>query len=125
MAFLAGNITKIPTGGWVPLAFAVVMFTMFITWRDGRQALRAELEKRAVPDKKLPELLEGKARVPGTAVFLVSQSGFVPTALLRNLDVLLRQQSGGRRPGGPSADDNDLSPLRNGCNHGPPPPKKT
>ena len=86
MAFLAGNITKIPTGGWVPLAFAVVMFTMFITWRDGRQALRAELEKRAVPDKKLPELLEGKARVPGTAEFLVSQSGFVPTALLRNLE---------------------------------------
>jgi len=86
MAFLAGNISKIPTGGWVPLAFAVVMFTMFITWRDGRQALRAELEKRAVPDKKLPELLAGKAQVPGTAVFLVSQSGFVPTALLRNLE---------------------------------------
>ena len=86
LAFLAGNITKIPTGGWVPLAFAVVMFAMFITWRDGRQALRAELEKRAVPDKKLPELLEGKARVPGTAVFLVSHSGFVPTALLRNLE---------------------------------------
>ena len=86
LAFLAGNVTKIPTGGWVPLAFAVVMFAMFITWRDGRQALRAELEKRAVPEKKLPELLEGKARVPGTAVFLVSQSGFVPTALLRNLE---------------------------------------
>ncbi len=44
MAFLAGNITKIPTGGWVPLGFAVVMFAIFITWRDGRQALRAELE---------------------------------------------------------------------------------
>jgi len=86
MAFLAGNITKIPTGGWVPLGFAVVMFAIFITWRDGRQALRAELEQRAVPDKKLPELLAGKARVPGTAVFLVSQSGFVPTALLRNLE---------------------------------------
>ena len=49
-------------------------------------ALRAELEQRAVPDKKLPELLAGKARVPGTAVFLVSHSGFVPTALLRNLE---------------------------------------
>ena len=60
MAFLAGNMTKIPTGGWVPLAFAVVMFTMFITWRDGRQALRAELEQRAVPDKKLPELLAAR-----------------------------------------------------------------
>ncbi|HET9862782.1 MAG TPA: KUP/HAK/KT family potassium transporter [Steroidobacteraceae bacterium] len=85
MAFLAGNVTKIPTGGWVPLTFAVLMFAMFITWRDGRQALRAELEFRAVPDRKLAALLAGKSRVPGTAVFLVSQSGFVPTALLRNL----------------------------------------
>jgi KUP system potassium uptake protein len=85
-AFLFGSMTKIASGGWVPLAFATVMFAMFITWRDGRQKLRAELERRAVPDKKLPELLAGKAHVPGTAVFLVSQSGFVPTALLRNLE---------------------------------------
>jgi KUP system potassium uptake protein len=85
-AFLAGCTTKIASGGWVPLTFAAVMFAMFITWRDGRQRLRAELERRAVPDKKLPELLAGKARVPGTAVFLVSNQGFVPTALLRNLE---------------------------------------
>jgi KUP system potassium uptake protein len=85
-AFLAGCTTKIASGGWVPLTFAAVMFAMFVTWRDGRQRLRAELERRAVPDKKLPELLAGKARVPGTAVFLVSNSGFVPTALLRNLE---------------------------------------
>jgi KUP system potassium uptake protein len=85
-AFLAGSLTKISTGGWVPLAFATVMFAMFITWRDGRQALRAELERRAVSVKKLPEMLEGKTKVPGTAVFLISQSGFVPTALLRNLE---------------------------------------
>ncbi len=70
----------------MPLAFAALMFAMFITWRDGRQKLRAELEQRAVPDKKLPELLAKTVRVPGTSVFLVSQSGFVPTALLRNLE---------------------------------------
>jgi len=86
LAFLVGNLTKIPTGGWVPLAFAALMFAMFITWRDGRQKLRAELEHRAVPDKKLPELLAKTTRVPGSSVFLVSQSGFVPTALLRNLE---------------------------------------
>jgi KUP system potassium uptake protein len=85
-AFLAGSTTKIASGGWVPLTFAAVMFAMFVTWRDGRQRLRAELERRAVPDRKLPELLAGKAQVPGTAVFLVSNSGFVPTALLRNLE---------------------------------------
>ena len=86
LAFVAGNFTKIEDGGWVPLAIAGVMFMLFITWRDGRQALRAELAQRAVPDKRLPELLSPAIKVPGTAVFLVSQSGFVPTALLRNLE---------------------------------------
>ncbi len=85
-AFVAGNATKIASGGWVPLALASVMFAMFITWRDGRQRLRAELQDRAVSDKQLPELLAKAVKVPGTAVFLVSQSGFVPTALLRNLE---------------------------------------
>ncbi|HET9475574.1 MAG TPA: KUP/HAK/KT family potassium transporter [Steroidobacteraceae bacterium] len=86
LAFVAGNATKINDGGWVPLAIAGVMFALFITWRDGRQALRAELAQRAVPGKRLPELLAPTVKVPGTAVFLVSQSGFVPTALLRNLE---------------------------------------
>ena len=86
LAFVAGNLTKISDGGWVPLAIAGLMFALFITWRDGRQALRAELAQRAVPGKRLPELLAPTAKVPGTAVFLVSQSGFVPTALLRNLE---------------------------------------
>jgi KUP system potassium uptake protein len=86
LAFVAGNFTKIDDGGWVPLAIAGVMFALFITWRDGRQALRAELEQRAVPGKRLSELLAPTVKVPGTAVFLVSQSGYVPTALLRNLE---------------------------------------
>jgi len=86
MAFVAGNITKIPHGGWVPLTIAAAMYFVFITWRDGRITLRAELARRAVKLDELPKLLEGVARVPGTAVFLVSNAGFVPTALLRNLE---------------------------------------
>jgi KUP system potassium uptake protein len=86
LAFVAGNLTKIASGGWVPLALASVMFAMFVTWRDGRLRMRAELEERAVPIRKLQELLAPAVKVPGTAVFLVSQSGFVPTALLRNLE---------------------------------------
>ncbi|TAK55601.1 MAG: potassium transporter Kup [Gammaproteobacteria bacterium] len=86
LAFLAGNASKIPSGGWVPLVLAAGMFAMFLTWRDGRLLLRAELRRRAVPMSELPALLEGATCVPGTAVFLVSQQGFVPTALLRNLE---------------------------------------
>ena len=70
----------------MPLALAALMFAGFITWRDGRAKLRHELRERAVPWTELPSLLASATRVPGTAVFLVSQSGFVPTALLRNLE---------------------------------------
>ena len=86
LAFIAGNATKIPTGGWVPLLLAAIMFMGFETWRDGRARLRRALQRRAVPWTELPKLLAGATKVPGTAVFLVSHSGFVPTALLRNLE---------------------------------------
>ena len=86
LAFVLGNATKITSGGWVPLALAGLMFAGFITWRDGRAKLRRELRERAVPWTELPKLLAETTRVPGTAVFLVSQSGFVPTALLRNVE---------------------------------------
>src|SRR4030095_5662303 len=59
---------------------------IFTTWRDGRTALRVELARRAVKLDALPQLLEHATRVPGTAVFLVSNAGYVPTALLRNLE---------------------------------------
>jgi KUP system potassium uptake protein len=86
LAFLAGNLTKIAHGGWVPLTLAAIMFAGFITWRDGRAKLRQQLRARAVPSSALPGLLASAMRVPGTAVFLVSHGGFVPTALLRNLE---------------------------------------
>jgi KUP system potassium uptake protein len=86
LSFLAGNLTKIAHGGWVPLTLAAIMFAGFITWRDGRAKLRQELRARAVPLTTLPGMLQDCARVPGTAVFLVSHAGFVPTALLRNLE---------------------------------------
>jgi KUP system potassium uptake protein len=73
-------------GGWIPLLLASGMFAIFIVWRDGRIRLRLELERRAVPCSKLPELLAAATRVPGTGIFLVSTSGFVPTAMLRNLE---------------------------------------
>jgi KUP system potassium uptake protein len=85
VAFLLGNVTKVSSGGWVPLTLAFLMFLGFVTWRDGRARMRRALREHAVPWSELPKLLDGVMRVPGTAVFLVSHSGYVPTALLRNL----------------------------------------
>ena len=86
LAFVAGNATKIPHGGWVPLSIAAAMYLLFKTWRDGRISLRAELNRRAVRLERLPDLLCQATRVPGTGVFLVSNPEFIPTALLRNLE---------------------------------------
>ena len=86
LAFILGNATKIPSGGWIPLVLSAAMFGVFVTWHDGRALLRAELRRRAVPNSELPKLLMEATRVPGTAVFLVSHPEFVPTALLRNLE---------------------------------------
>ncbi len=86
LAFVTGNATKIPSGGWVPLTIAAAMYLLFKTWRDGRISLRAELNRRAVRLDQLPQLLADAKRVPGTGVFLVSHSAFIPTALLRNLE---------------------------------------
>jgi KUP system potassium uptake protein len=80
------NLTKFAQGAWVPLLFATLLYGVFMTWRSGRRLLRTALRDVAVPLKDLPRMLDNVTRVPGTAVFLVSEPRFVPTALLRSLE---------------------------------------
>ncbi|AKQ56171.1 potassium transporter Kup [Bordetella hinzii] len=81
------NIFKIHEGGWMPLLVGVIVFTLMMTWRRGRQLL-AELQARdRQPLREFMEQLEAypPARVPGTAIFMTMNSGNVPPALLHNL----------------------------------------
>jgi KUP system potassium uptake protein len=84
--FLTGNLTKVATGGWIPLTLGAVVFFIFWTWRSGRLDLRAALAKMAVPRSELPQLIDGSLRVPGTGVFLASARDLVPSALIRNIE---------------------------------------
>ena len=86
LAFVAGNMTKVPTGGWIPLTLGAILCLIFTTWRNGRLELRAALAKLAVPRAELPKLVAGVHRVPGTGVFLASNAHLVPSALLRNIE---------------------------------------
>jgi KUP system potassium uptake protein len=86
LVYLTGNMTKFAEGAWVPLTLAVILFSVFMIWRSGRRLLRSALRAVAVPLQQLPKLLEGVARVPGTAVFLASDPKHIPTALMRNLE---------------------------------------
>ena len=85
-AYFASNITKIPDGGWFPLAVAAVLFTVLTTWATGRRLMRETLEESALP---LPIFINSAAasahRVRGTAVFLSASPDSIPSALLHNL----------------------------------------
>lgn len=85
LTFLSSNLTKIAHGGWFPLAVAAVMFTVFTTWRSGRQLLFHRMRERVVPLEDLYELMviERPARVPGTAVYMTGTSEGTPPALLQ------------------------------------------
>ena len=89
MAFLIANGAKLFTGigAWVPLIIGVVAFTLMRTWRRGRELLHAEFQKDGLRIQSfVPELLlNPPLRVPGTAVFLTSDTGVVPPSLLHNL----------------------------------------
>jgi KUP system potassium uptake protein len=86
LAYVLGNMTKVPTGGWIPLLLGAILFLIFTTWRNGRLELRAALAKLAVPRTELPKLVAGVHRVPGTGVFLASNPRLVPSALIRNIE---------------------------------------
>jgi len=85
-AFFAANATKIPDGGWFPLAVGVAGFVLLTTWKKGRALLFARMSQEAMPvDLFLNSLSANVTRVPGTAVFLSATTHGVPHALLHNL----------------------------------------
>jgi KUP system potassium uptake protein len=85
-AFFLANIARVTSGGWFPLALALLVFTIFTTWRRGLEVVRAR--KDAGPKRTLDCLsidLSGVPRVPGAAVFLSSSRTGCPSAFLHNL----------------------------------------
>lgn len=87
VAFLFANIVKFKDGAWFPILLGILVFIVLRTWARGRQLLQAEVLKDGIAlDTFLPALmLSPPVRVPGTAVFLTSQQGIAPKALLHNL----------------------------------------
>ena len=86
-AFFASNLMKLFAGGWFPLVIGGMVFTLMMTWKQGRQILNEKLRTDAI---ELPSFLDAvfvspPARVEGTAVFLTAEPGTVPNALLHNL----------------------------------------
>jgi KUP system potassium uptake protein len=80
-AFLIGNASKFISGGWVPFAMALGLFTLFTTWNRGRRRMMASLSEQTMPvDVFLKEVKEPTV-VSGTAVFLSPDPHGIPFIL--------------------------------------------
>ncbi len=86
-AFWASNLMKLAEGGWFPLVIGGVILTFMLTWRDGRELLNEKHREDALDLKSFLDavFIAPPVRVDGTAVFLTTETGVVPNAMLHNL----------------------------------------
>jgi KUP system potassium uptake protein len=87
LIFFSANIIKLFDGGWFPVLIGAAMFTLMMTWKQGRHLMRERLRDDAIDLKSFLEavFVSPPTRVQGTAVFLVAEQGITPNALLHNL----------------------------------------
>jgi len=85
--YFAANIVKVIDGGWFPVVIGGFMFVILMTWKQGRKLMHDRLRDDAIDLKSFLEavFVSPPVRVAGTAVFLVSDQGLCPNALLHNL----------------------------------------
>jgi KUP system potassium uptake protein len=87
IAFFASNLLKFFAGGWFPIVIGVGIFTLMMTWRQGRALMRERLRDEAIDLASFLEavFVSPPVRVPGTAVFLSADAGLTPNAMMHNL----------------------------------------
>ena len=88
LTFLAGNLSKVLHGGWLPLLIAAIVFTVMTTWRRGREIVS---RNRLAKEGPLGEFIDtltarGVPRVPGTAVFPHPGKESTPLAMRANVE---------------------------------------
>ncbi|MEQ1739544.1 MAG: potassium transporter Kup [Methyloglobulus sp.] len=86
--FFSANSLKIPTGGWLPLAVAAVLFLTITTWIQGRELLTERQDEKRVLFEDLEAELQKNppVTVKGTAIYLTRSLHGVPQVFLHNLE---------------------------------------
>ncbi|MBC3919487.1 potassium transporter Kup [Undibacterium sp. CY18W] len=87
VSLFSANVLKFFHGGWFPVVLGIVIFTLMMTWKRGRELVFDNLKKHAIPLEDFLESLfvSPPVRVAGTAIFLRGEADGVPHALLHNL----------------------------------------
>jgi KUP system potassium uptake protein len=85
IAFFSSNIAKVGHGAWLSLAIGLVISTLMITWRKGRERVTANRTEQEGPLldflDELPTMDPPIRRTSGTAIFLNPGRETTPLAL--------------------------------------------
>jgi KUP system potassium uptake protein len=87
LAFFGANLPKIASGGWLPLAMGTIIFTVLLTWRQGKRLMAIRLSEIMPLTADTVNMRNSIAlHASGTAVFMTSNSGTIPNAFLHNIE---------------------------------------
>jgi len=124
LAYFGANVVKFFDGGWFPILVGAAIFTVMTTWKRGRSELGKLLKLGNLPmDLFLVDLqTQQPQRVPGTALFMTSDTSGVPNVLLHHFKhnkvlhqrVILLSILNERRPEVPPSERVEVTPLEHG-----------
>ena len=86
-SFWGANLAKFFDGGWFPAMLGLIVFTLLMTWKRGKDLVRHRSEGTNLPLEPFIQsiLAYPPQRVEGTAVFMNADVSTVPNSLLHNL----------------------------------------
>lgn len=88
LVFVGSTSLKILGGGWVPILIGALVYTILMTWKDGREIVLNRLQSDTLPLDifiKSVSMSDETLIVPGDAIFLTGTPNVVPHAMLHNI----------------------------------------
>ncbi|RXK82357.1 potassium transporter Kup [Chlorobaculum sp. 24CR] len=87
LSFFGASVSKLFHGAWFPLVIGFALFTLMLTWKQGRRLLQKQIADRTLTIGEFVESLaiQQPQRVKGQAIYLTANPDVVPMALLHNM----------------------------------------
>ncbi len=85
--FFSANLHKFADGGWLPVAIAVGVLAIMVTWKMGKSEIFRRIYANEITESELTDIASSKhiRRVRGTGVFMAGNPTGTPLVLLHHV----------------------------------------
>jgi KUP system potassium uptake protein len=87
LVFFAANLHKFADGGWLPVAIALGVLAIMVTWKKGKTEIFRRVYANEITEHELKDIASSGhiARVRGTGVFMAGNPSGTPLVLLHHV----------------------------------------